>query len=226
MLAHVFETAGLSTVVFASIRNLVERIKPPRSLYCEFPLGRPLGDPNDPAFQTRTLMAGFELLKEPAGPVLVDYPERARTAVTEAVSCPLPPRYDPDLPKSIDEMRGLRPAFERAAENGTGLYVNFDLLEPGLAALERIEAGTPWTEADLPAPLHEVTLSIRNYYDQAALALADHIPGARSSETWFAQQTQTGELIHKTQKIIRASGAEEMHWFYMLPPNQHRIPRL
>lgn len=225
MLAHIFETAGLSTVVFASIRNLVERIKPPRALYCEFPLGRPLGEPNDPAFQTRVLMAGFELLKETAGPVLVDYPEQAKTSVAEAVSCPLPPRYDPSLPESIDEMRGLRPAFDRAAKTGTGLFVDFDLLEPGLEALERIAAGTPWQEAGLPAPAHEVTLSLRNYYDQAAMALADHVPGARSSETWFAQETRTGELIHKAQKAIRDSGAEEMHWFYMLPPGQHRIPR-
>ena len=46
----------------------------------------------------------------------VDYPEKAKTAVNEATFCALPPRYDPNLPESVDEMRGLRPAFDRAAE--------------------------------------------------------------------------------------------------------------
>ena len=224
MLAHIFEQAGLSTVIFASVRGIVERSRPPRALYCNFPFGRPIGDPNDPAFQMRVLMAGFELLKEKSAPVLVDYPEKAKTAVNEAASCPLPPRHDPNLPESIDEMRGLRPAFDRAAERGTGLYVNFGLLEQGLEAFERIAAGTPWKEVDLPERMPVVTLSIRNYYEQAAIGLADHVPGARSAETWFAQETKAGELIHKVQNIIRESGAETIHWFYLLPASQHRHP--
>ena len=223
MLARIFEEAGLSTVVFTSIRRLAERIEPPRALYCEFPLGRPIGDPNDPAFQTRVLMAGFELLKEKSGPVLVDYPEKAKESTDEIASCPLPPRYDPNLPESIDEMRALRPAFDRAAENGTALHTDLDMLEPGLEALERIAAGTPLKEAGLPAHTHVIALHIRNYYEQAAMGLAEHIPGAHASENWFAQETKTGELIHKVQKILLDEGAAQPIWYYLLPVSQHRV---
>ena len=51
VLAHVLEAAGLATVSLVSNRVVAERMQPPRALYGEFPLGRPLGVPNDPAFQ-------------------------------------------------------------------------------------------------------------------------------------------------------------------------------
>ncbi|MDA3000308.1 MAG: selenoprotein B, partial [Actinomycetota bacterium] len=74
MLAHVMEEAGLATIVLASMRPVVEKMKPPRSLYCEFPLGRPLGVPNDPEFQHRVLADAFALLDAPNGPVIADFP--------------------------------------------------------------------------------------------------------------------------------------------------------
>ena len=43
-LAHVFEAAGLATVVLSTIRPVAEKMAPPRALHCEFPLGRPLGN--------------------------------------------------------------------------------------------------------------------------------------------------------------------------------------
>ena len=64
-LAHVFEAAGLSTVVLASMKEVAERIKPPRTLYSEFPLGRPLGRPDDVELQRDVLLRGFALLEPP-----------------------------------------------------------------------------------------------------------------------------------------------------------------
>ncbi|MFZ1491711.1 MAG: selenoprotein B, partial [Ilumatobacteraceae bacterium] len=74
-LAHVFEAAGLATVVLASNRSVVERMRPPRALYCDFPLGRPLGKPGDATFQLDVLAEAFALLDAPSGPALADYPE-------------------------------------------------------------------------------------------------------------------------------------------------------
>ena len=51
MLAHVFAAAGIATVTLASTLSVVERTQPPRALWCDFPLGRPLGKPQDPEFQ-------------------------------------------------------------------------------------------------------------------------------------------------------------------------------
>ncbi|HYN31525.1 MAG TPA: selenoprotein B, partial [Ilumatobacteraceae bacterium] len=96
VLAHVFEAAGIATVVLSSIREMAVKVAPPRALHCEFPLGRPLGRPSDPAFQHDVLARAFALLDADSGPVLVDHPDVIE-ADEHPVSCSLPPRFDPDL---------------------------------------------------------------------------------------------------------------------------------
>ena len=86
------------------------KVAPPRALHCEFPLGRPLGRPNDAQFQLDVLSRAFALLQAPAGPVLVDHPEVIE-ADEQPMACALPPRFDPSLPPAVDEARGLRRAY-------------------------------------------------------------------------------------------------------------------
>ena len=49
-----------------------------------FELGRPLGVPNDAAFQKRVIRAAFALLDAKQGPVLIDYPEDVPASAAEA----------------------------------------------------------------------------------------------------------------------------------------------
>ena len=76
-LGHYLEDEGLPTVQISLIRLHTEKMRPPRALWVTFMLGRPLGQPDDPAFQTRVLRAALKLLEAPAGPVIEDYPEDA-----------------------------------------------------------------------------------------------------------------------------------------------------
>ena len=71
-LAHIFEAAGMATIVLGSIKEQVEATAPPRALYCDFPLGRPLGEPLDPEFQHRVLESAFRLL-EAKEPIIEEY---------------------------------------------------------------------------------------------------------------------------------------------------------
>ena len=112
-LAHVLEAAGVSTVSLVAVREVVERMRPPRALYGEFPLGRPLGKPGDRAFQLDVLRRAFALLDAPSGPVLEDHPE-VIVADEGPLSCGLPPRFDPSLPLAVDEAHGLRAAYDRS----------------------------------------------------------------------------------------------------------------
>ena len=64
-LAHVFEAEGIATVALGSIRKQIEGAAPPRGLWCDFPLGRPLGKPGDPEFQHRVLDVAVALLNAP-----------------------------------------------------------------------------------------------------------------------------------------------------------------
>ena len=74
MLAHYFESEGLSTVLVGFVREHIEALKPPRALWLDFPMGRPLGKPNDPGFQMKVIRSAFNLLEQSAGPILEDFP--------------------------------------------------------------------------------------------------------------------------------------------------------
>src|SRR5258708_25479843 len=98
MLGHVLEAEGLSSIALWLVRGQIEHTHPPRALHCEFPLGRPLGRPSDPAVQHRVLRAAFALLERPAGPVLEDFPEAIVDEADQPLTFPLPPRHAPSVP--------------------------------------------------------------------------------------------------------------------------------
>lgn len=210
------------TVALVSMREVAERMPIPRGLYCEFPLGRPLGKPRDPEFQHAVLSAAFALLGA-TGPTLVTYPEVVTDEVDVPLACPLPARLDPSLPPAVDEMRGLRQAFDRAS-GGVRAAVDPDVVEAALRGFSRVaEDGTPWDQAEIPDNPVTAALAIRGFYEQAAAGLSEHVPAARSAETWFAEQTVAGKMLHRAQQAMKDAGAPQPFWFYVLPVSQHHL---
>ncbi len=222
VLAHVFEAAGIATVTLASTRSVAQRVAPPRALWCGFPLGRPLGRPGDPAFQHDVLRRAFALLDAPTGPVLVDHPEIIEADETP-FTCQIPAAYDPDASEAITEVRGLRKAYERSiTKRGVtqvGRAVDADGIEDAVRALERIAAGTPWREANIPdGNTTAVVHDIRSYYEEASLELVSGPPPeGRAAEAWFYETTQTGGVVMAARNQIREQGASFPVWFYMAP---------
>ena len=211
MLAHVFEAEGLATVALSNVRPFAERSKIPRALHCEFPMGRPLGKPCDPAFQRRVLDAAFALLDESQGPVLVDFPEEIADESDAPLSCPVPPRVDTSLPEAVDEAKALRPAYNRAlAEYGrtnVGRLAEADGVPDLVASFVKILDGTEWTEAGIPDNnLLEASKDIMSYYEEAAAALSEHVPGARAAESWFFRETASGKLLKDVRKKLQEAG--------------------
>ena len=89
-IGYFLERAGLMTTGIALVRENAEHMMPPRSLWVPFPLGRPLGAPNDPAFQHRVIAAALGLLEAERGPVLEDFPEDAPPGTSQtAPACPV-----------------------------------------------------------------------------------------------------------------------------------------
>ena len=80
----------MATIVLGSIKEQVEATAPPRALYCDFPLGRPLGEPLDPEFQHRVLESAFRLL-EAKEPIIEEYDMSIPDHGDEILACPLPP---------------------------------------------------------------------------------------------------------------------------------------
>jgi hypothetical protein len=222
VLGHVFESAALATVVLGSIRNQIVRTAPPRGLFCDFPLGRPLGRPADAEFQHRVLAHAFRLVTDAVVPVVEEFAEVIVDDGSSAVSCPVPPRHDASLPAAVDEARGLRPAFDRAvAKFGGGVGVDravaVDDIPDAVAAFVRIAGGMPWKDAGIPGPPNRVAQDIRSYYEAAALVLIEHTPAAWETTRWFLEHTEAGRTIHAARNAMRDSGADRNAWFYLVP---------
>jgi hypothetical protein len=220
-LAHVFEAAGLVTVALGSIRNQIERTAPPRGLFCDFPLGRPLGKPNDAEFQNRVLAHALDLVERTTGPTFEVFADSIADDGEGATSCPLPPRHDPSLPAAVDEARGLRPAFDRAvARRGDGIasrVVEPDDIPAAVAAFVKIADGTPWKDAGIPGPPNRVAQDIRGYYETAALSLIEHTPAAWETTRWFLNHTEAGKAIVKARTNMQEAGEPHPVWFYLIP---------
>jgi len=220
-LAHVFEAAGLATVVFSSIREVAEKMKPPRALHCQFPLGRPLGRPQDEAFQHSVLAAGFALLTRASGPVLEDYPETIESADEAPLACPLPARFDANLHPAVDEVQALRGAYNRAVaasgRTSVGRIVGADGIAEAVAAMVKIAEGTAWNEAGLPGDPIRSAHDIRSYYEELAVELAEGPPGPWAAERWFYDVTEAGRAVIAARRAMKEAEAPFPLWFYMAP---------
>ncbi len=214
----------MSTVAVVPIRNVAERMHPPRVLAVEFPLGLPLGKPGDAEFQHRVLEAAFTLLEEPAGPVLADFPEAIRTEDSEPLQCSVPPRYDPNLHPAVDEAQGLRAAYDRAvARNGrttVGSHVAVDDIAAAIGKFARIADGEPWDGVGLGESMGRVGQDIRTYYEELACELADGPGGPWAAERWFYEQTETGKVLLEARRRMREAGAPHLAWFLLSPASR------
>jgi len=225
-LARVFEAAGIATIGISLIRDSAERIKAPRFLHCEFPLGRPLGKPGDAEFQKTVIRAAFDLLARNDVPVLEDFDEVIEDEGSEAMTCALPPRLDPSLHPAVDEALGLRPAYQRqvAASGGRtvmGRLLNEETLAQGIGKLVEIANGADLDSVGLDGDeVRTLCFDVRAFYEEAGTALAEHVPAARQIETWIYHHTEAGKLMLAASEALKDAGVERAIWYYMRPSTQ------
>jgi hypothetical protein len=155
-------------------------------------------------------------------PSLHDY-DVVIEADTEALTCSLPARFDPDELPAVDEARGLRKAYDRAvSRNGrssVGRVLQPDDVPAALAQFDRIANGDDWLDVDLQgsdtiSSVHD----IRTYYEEAALELVDGpAPGGRAAEEWFYENTEAGAVIMAARRVMKAAEVPRPFWYYMAP---------
>ena len=73
LIQRAIEYAGITTVSISLLRVITERIRPPRALFVPFPLGYPLGEPDNRNLQIRIMRAAFALLPRTDVPVLENF---------------------------------------------------------------------------------------------------------------------------------------------------------
>jgi hypothetical protein len=220
-LAHIFEAAGMATIALGSVKDQIENAAPPRGLWCDFPLGRPLGVPQNAEFQHRVLAEAFSLL-DAKQTVFKEYDIAIRDEGTEVTACALPPRHDPKAHPAVDEANGLRPAYERALAKygnriGAGRTISSEQISEAIESFIRVAEGTPWKEAGVPGIPARVSQDIRGYYETAALVLSDHAPEAWAGTRWFLDHTEAGKVVLSARQAMADAGEKQPIWFYMVP---------
>ncbi len=227
-LAIIFEEEGLATTQISLIRIHTEKTNPPRALWVPFELGRPVGVPNDKAFQDRVLMAAFALLDRKSGPVLVDYPEEAPEdnggldkSAMEGMVCPidLPRIPDPDAPTSelgqslMKEVEDLAPWYDLAVRVRGRTTVGPSGLEIKAAGkflaafLEDQDTLAPRTDLLKGRVLKLAYEDLKAYYGEAITAQPGYGTSLRV-ENWLFNETVLGRALWTLRDICRASDEE------------------
>jgi hypothetical protein len=218
-LAHVLETEGLATVSLGIVEGQLRSTAPPRGLFVDFPLGRPLGRPADQAFQHRVLDHAFSLLQA-TGPVIETF-EEAIGDDGQVLACSIPPVDEPGVHPAVAEARGLRAAYNRTVARtegrvGAHRVVSADDIPAAIESFARVAEGTPWKEAGIPGIPARVAQDIRGYYEAAAMALSDHTPGAFEATRWFLRETQAGATIIAAREQMKADGVKQPIWQFLV----------
>ena len=74
LIAGEIERRGIATTCIVLLREVAEKVRPPRALFVPFPHGYPLGKAHDAEMQKNVLRAAFALLgDEGPPPLLRDY---------------------------------------------------------------------------------------------------------------------------------------------------------
>jgi hypothetical protein len=74
LIASIIEKSGIPTVCLSLLREVSEKVKPPRTLFVPFPMGYPLGRPHDSEIQLAVIRAALKLFGDSESlPLLRDF---------------------------------------------------------------------------------------------------------------------------------------------------------
>ena len=218
MLARTLEAHGVATTSISMVREHTEKVKPPRALFVPFPFGHALGRPNDPALQHRVLRAALDLLAEPAGPVLRDFPEDAEpgdqppapvqaSAIAPAASAP----DDPAL--EMTRMRQYHEQWLARSGGRTALGLSGIPATRFRGVVRFLQAFAAGEDADMPERPPAVPLpgfirycadDLKTLFYEGYMAMK---PAAGGDEIarWFWADTAAGQLLRRVRDRLDAS---------------------
>ncbi|WP_428487011.1 hypothetical protein [Rhodopila sp.] len=194
-------------MALASVRAQAEKTRPPRALWTAAPLGRPVGEPDDPEFQTRVVRAALALLERTDGPVilqdfpddppgLVDTPGWMAPAITRAEVFTAPADWQAAF---TAEMASLMPLWQAARTRfrRTSIGLGFQAPEAWPAFAANVLTGGLPVVPELGTTALSVRFlcdDIKGLYGEAAQAEGPK-PSPMQVDTWFWRQTVAGGLL-------------------------------
>jgi hypothetical protein len=222
------EEKGIPTANISLIHPHTEKVRPPRSLWVPFELGRPLGVPNDAAFQKRVLLSLLKLLERTDGPSIIDdFPDDAPESddSMEVLSCPV--RFDepdddasdpePLKTKFIREIQAMRPWYDMALKKrkrttvgGSGIEID-SLGDYIYSFIKGDEPENPRSDVDISVILKLAAEDLKAYYIEGVTSQ----PGqedlsSKALQEWFWNNTTAGEVLLELIKACSQSDNERI----------------
>ncbi len=226
MLSHFIEKEGIPTAGISLVRAHTEVIKPPRALWVPFEFGRPLGVPDDPAFQNRVLLSLLGLLELPEGPVLVDFPEDVPDfGEATVMSCPVSldedevsnPEEDGIKKAFYREIMSIRPWYDMALSKRGRTTIGASKIAPeklGDFLYSFIEGKEPENPRDDIGIIYALKLAVEDlkaYYVEGVTAQ----PGQENASSqgikdWFWDETIAGKVLLELAQVCSKSADKTM----------------
>ena len=191
------------------VREHIENLEPPRAMWLDFPMGRPFGKPNDPAYQTGIIRAGLKLFDASSGPILEDFPDTIPVK-DGRMGYAIPPEYvftvdeigdvDALVSEVQSEVEALRPAYESAcaARGRTTVGASelaIDEFAPFIAEFVKGEKPKSPRKGITAIPLLKLVVEDLNAYYTETRTHRDNIDDFELLGTWFWVECKAGKLI-------------------------------
>lgn len=219
----------MPTAAISLVREHTEKIKPSRSLWVPFELGRPLGAPNEPEFQMDVLRSLLGLFARESGPIIEDYPHES--PVTDegdtAWSCilPLPPLAPASTPAEalkqalLQEIGSLAPWYaESVRRMGRSTFGLSGLTADSMPEIATFMAGVaagedpelpPGVTDSMPAAIRYMADDVKAYYMEAANEQPGaSTPGGTRMWTWLYHETRMGQVLYDLRDRFATEHAE------------------
>lgn len=204
-----------------------------------FELGRPLGVPNDPAFQIRVLESALKLLEASSGPVLETFFEDAPVTETQAgpLACPVNfekveeniSTKDQMLFAFKQEVSQMRNWYDLAVQKRDRTTTGATGLKPEavadfLADFVRGDRETnPVAQVSLAAAIRMAAEDLKAYYLEALTAQPGQPTDSATLADWFWSQTAAAQMINAIREICLDISDKEFNLLgklLLVPRNQ------
>jgi len=195
-------------VVIALIPQHARKMRPPRTVAVPFELGRPLGVPNDKAFQLRVLSAAFKTLEQSGpGPVYTEFDEDVPAGSTEEQPWACPVTFVNESTQEgfaasvAEEIELLTPWYEKGLQARGYTSVGAS----GLSAKEIngflnsfIEDQSMQDNPNADLPLGDTfklaVEDLKAFYNESAAAQPGH-SSSKAVADWFWGETSAGSML-------------------------------
>ncbi len=230
-LSHYIERGSdgrVATTGVSLIRAHPEGMKPPRSLWVPFPLGRPLGSPDQPDFQRDVLKSALDLLETATETTIADYPHDAPTSGDDPWACavalaPPEPANESEALRDqlVEEIRQLAPwhaeQIKRRGRTTIGIsgaaveqIEDLATLVADFATGAEPSDGPSDSEVDwnhpMPLRLKFASDDLRAFYHEAATAQPGaNYPTDADLNDWLFNRTLLGTVLRQIVGRMRQS---------------------